>query len=86
MKFDLIGQTMGGRTACWKFQSIDQIKQLNIKDKTDHAQECVCTIELQLQPTNAPAKYAAEARVRYTKTAAGWKLEQVGLLSLRKLK
>src|SRR5262245_51148065 len=86
MKSDLIGQTMGGRTRCWKFQSTDQIKQLTIKDKTDHAHECVCTIELQLQATNAPAKYAAEARVRYTETAIGWKLEQVGLLSLRKIK
>src|SRR5437899_6840004 len=79
MKSDLIGQTMGGRQRCWKFQSTDQIMQLTIKDKTDNAHQCICTIALLLQATNAPAKYAAEARVEYTKTAAGWKLNQVGL-------
>ena len=86
MKTDLIGQTMGGRQRCWKFQSTDQIKQLTIKDETNNAHQCICTIALLLQATNAPAKYAAEARIEYTKTAAGWKLNQVGLLSLKKIK
>jgi len=41
---------------------------------------------LTLQATNAPTKYAAEARVQYSKTATGWQLDQVGLVSLRKIK
>ena len=84
MKSDLIGQTMGGREKCWKFQSVDQIKELVIKDKTEDAQKRVCVVAMQLQATNAPAKYAAEARVEYAKTEAGWKIKQVGLLSLKK--
>jgi hypothetical protein len=86
MSSDLVGQTMGGRQRCWKFQSIDQIKELTIKDKTETARQCIYTIALQLQATNAPAKYAAEARVEYCKAGAGWKLNQVGLLSLKKIK
>lgn len=86
MKSDLLGQTMGGRHRCWKFQSIDQIKNLTIKDKTEAADQCRCTIALELQATNAPAQYAAQARVEYTKTSAGWKLDHVGLLSLKKMR
>jgi hypothetical protein len=76
---------MGGREKCWKFQSVDQIKELVIKSKTEDAQKRVVTVALQLQATNASAKYAAEARVEYTNTASGWKIKHVGLLSLRKM-
>jgi hypothetical protein len=86
MKGDLIGQTMGGRERCWKFQCVDQIKDLAIKDKTENARRRIYTVALQLQATNAPAQYAAEARVEYDKTDAGWKVTQVGLLSLKKIK
>ncbi len=86
MKADLIGQTMGGRHECWKFQSVDQIKQLTVKNHTGDAQKQICTVALQLQATNAPARYAAEARVEYTQTGTGWKIQQVGLLSLKKIK
>jgi len=85
IKSQLIGQTMGGRQRCWKFQSIDQIKELTIKDKTEKADQCAYIIALRLQATNAPATYAAQARVAYTNTAAGWKLDHVGLLSLEKM-
>ena len=85
MKSDLLGQTMGGREKCWKFQSVDQIKELTIKNQTENAHQRIYTVALQLQATNAPAKYAAEARVEYAKTDAGWKLQQVGLLSLKKI-
>src|ERR1044071_894971 len=85
IKADLIGQCMGGREKCWKFQSVDQIKELVIKNKTEDAQNRLVTIALQLQATNASAKYAAEARGEYTNTASGWKIEHVGLLSLRKM-
>ena len=84
MKSDLVGHTMGGRQKSWKFQSTDQIKELNIKDKSEHAYLGTCTIALELQAANSPARYAAEARVEYVKTAAGWKLDHVGLLSLKK--
>jgi hypothetical protein len=83
LKSDLIGQCMGGREKCWKFQSRDQIKDLVIKQKNEDSQKRVYTIALQLQATKTSTKYAAEARVEYTKTVAGWKIKQVGLLSLK---
>src|SRR5438132_12475496 len=84
LKSDLVGQGMGGREKCWKFQSPDQIKELVVKDKTEDAQKRVYTVALQLQAAKGSGKYAAEARVEYVKTAAGWKVKQVGLLSLKK--
>ena len=86
LKSDLIGQTMGGREKSWKFQSLDQIKELVIKTKTEDTQRRVYTIALQLQAANAGGKYAAEARVEYAKAETGWKIRQVGLLSLQKMK
>ena len=85
LKSDLIGQCMGGREKCWKFQSVDQIKELVIKNKTEDAQKRVYTISLKLQAATSSAKYAAEARVEYTKVGTGWKIKQVGLLSLAKI-
>ena len=85
MKADLIGHTMGGREKSWKFQSRDQIKQLVIKDRTQDGRRQVCTVALQLQATNSSDKYAAEARVEYWQTATGWKVDHVGLLSLKKM-
>jgi hypothetical protein len=84
LKSDLIGQCMGGREKCWKFQSRDQIKELVIKKKTEDSQKRVYTIVLQLQAMKASAKYTAEARVEYAKTETDWKIKQVGLLSLKK--
>src|SRR5438093_11261740 len=85
LKSDLIGQCMGGREKCWKFQSRDQIKELVIKNKTEDSQKRVYTIALQLQAGPTSGRYAAEARVEYTKAGAGWKIKQVGLLSLAKV-
>ena len=85
LKSDLVGQCMGGREKCWKFQSRDQIKELVIKNKTEDSQKRVYTIALQLQAGPTSGRYAAEARVEYTKAGAGWKIKQVGLLSLAKV-
>ena len=85
LKSDLVGQCMGGREKCWKFQSVDQIKELVIQNKTEDARKRVYTVALQLQAANAKGKYAAEARVEYTKTGTVWKIKQVGLLSLKKI-
>ena len=85
MKADLIGQTMGGREKSWKFQSTDQIKQLVIKNSMEDERRRVCTLALQLQATNASERYAAEARVEYWRTPSGWKVDHVGLLSLKKM-
>ena len=85
LKSDLVGQCMGGREKCWKFQSADQIKKLVIKNKTEEAKKRVYTLALELQAANATGKYAAEARVEYTKTGTEWKIKQVGLLSLKKI-
>src|SRR5438132_13473194 len=79
LKSDLVGQCMGGREKCWRFQSVDQIKELVIKNKTEDAQKRVYTVALQLKAANANAKYAAEARVEYTKVGSVWKIKQVGL-------
>src|SRR5262245_41046937 len=85
LKSDLVGQCMGGREKCWRFQSTDQIKQIVIKNKTEDARKRVYTVALQLQAANSPGKYAAEARVEYTKTGSAWKIKQVGLLSMKKI-
>jgi len=85
LKSDLLGQCMGGRERCWKFQSSDQIKELVIKNKIEDAQKRVYTIALKLQAANTPGKYAAEARVEYSRTKIGWHIKQVGLLSLKKI-
>ncbi|HYV27358.1 MAG TPA: hypothetical protein VFA77_07480 [Candidatus Eisenbacteria bacterium] len=85
LKADLIGQTMGGREKSWKFQSVDQIKELVIKNKTEDAQKRVYTIALQLQAAAGADKYAAEAKVEYWKKASGWQIDHVGLLSLKKM-
>ena len=85
LKSDLVGQCMGGREKCWKFQSADQIKKLVITNKTEDAQKRVYTLALELQAANATGKYAAEARVEYTKTGSVWKVKQVGLLSMKKI-
>src|SRR5437588_7976840 len=82
LKTDLVGQCMGGREKCWKFQSVDQIKDLVVKDKSEDSQKRVYSVALKLQAGKGSGKYAAEARVEYTKLAAGWKIKQVGLLSI----
>lgn len=86
MKSDLVGHMMGGRQKSWKFRSTDQIKEIHIRDKNEHTYQGTCIIDLELQAANSPARYAAEARVEYVKTSAGWKLDHVGLLSLKKIK
>jgi hypothetical protein len=85
LKSDLVGQCMGGREKCWRFQSADQIKELVIKNKTQDAQKRVYVLALKLQAANANEKYAAEARVEYRKTGAAWTIKQVGLLSMKKV-
>ena len=85
LKSDLVGQCMGGREKCWRFQSADQIKELVIQNKTEDAQKRVYTVTMQLQAANSKAKYAAEARVEYAKTGSTWKIKQVGLLSMKKI-
>src|ERR1043165_7636625 len=75
LKSDLVGQCMGGREKCWKFQSVDQIKQLVIKNKSEDARKRVYTVALQLQAANVSARYEAEARVEYTKVGTGWKIK-----------
>lgn len=85
MKADLIGHTMGGREKSWKFQSPAQIKQLVIKSRIQDGRRQVCTLALQLQATNSSATYAAEATVEYWQTPTGWKVDHVGLLSLKKM-
>ena len=85
LKTDLIGQTMGGREKSWKFQSVDQIKELVIKNKTEDSQKRVYTIALRLQAAGSADKYAAEAKAEYRKTPSGWQIDHVGLLSLKKI-
>ena len=85
LKSDLVGQCMGGREKCWRFQSVDQIKELAVQKKTEDSKKRVYTVALRLQATGDSAKYSAEARVEYVNTALGWKIKQVGLLTLKKL-
>jgi hypothetical protein len=85
IKSDLTGQCMGGREKCWKFRSPEHIKELVIKQRTEDSQKRVYIVKLRLEADKACGKYAADARVEYTKSATSWKIKQVGLLSLAKL-
>src|SRR5262245_47381577 len=85
LKSDLIGQSMGGREKCWKFQSPEQIKSLEIKQRSEDSQKRVYTIALKLEAPKGSGKYTAEARVDYARVPAGWKIKHVGLLSLAKI-
>jgi hypothetical protein len=67
-----------------KTSRVELSKGLTIKDKTELGDHYTCTLTLELQATNTAAKYAAEVSVEYAKTGAGWKLDHVGLLSLKK--
>jgi len=86
LKQDLVGHTMGGREKCWKFQSADQIKKLEIRKHTGDTKTRMCTVVLELQARGATDKYRAEARVEYAKKGTEWKIKHVGLLSLEKAK
>ena len=83
-KSDLIGQTMGGREKCWKFQSQNQIKKLVIQNKREDARNRVYFVTLVLEDPRVPGKYTAEAEVVYQKVGKGWKIEHVGLTSIVK--
>ena len=85
LKSDLVGLCMGGREKCWRFQSLDQIKELTIKRKDEVLQKRTYTVALKLQAGKDSARYAAEARVEYVRTADSWKIQHVGLLSLSRI-
>ena len=84
-KSDLIGKTMGGREKCWKFQSMDQIKELAIQNKQEDGQQRRYSVSLVLQDPRAPGKYKAEALLVYEKADGQWKIKSVGLISMTKL-
>src|SRR5437667_7139905 len=84
-KSDLIGQTMGGRERCWKFQSADQIKELVIQNKREDGQNRVYSITVMLQDPRVPGKYKAEAQLVYEKVDGKAKITNVGLISITKI-
>lgn len=85
LKSDLIGHCMGGREKCWKFQSPEQIKKLEIRQQTDDGARRVYVVALELRAAKGEGRYAAEARIEYVKSAGNWKIKQIGLLSLIKI-
>ena len=85
MKSDLIGKVMGGREKCWKFQSLSQIKSLEIKTKNDEGMKQVYTIELQLKDSRVPGVYRAEADVTYQQINGKWMIQVVGLIDQKKV-
>jgi hypothetical protein len=85
LKADLVGHSMGGREKSWNFQSVDQIKELVIQNKVEDTQKRVYTVSMVLQAAKGAGRYAAEARIECAKTADGWRIRQVGLLSLSKM-
>lgn len=85
MKSDLVGQTMGGREKCWKFQNRDQIRDLEIKDERTEGDRRVYSIVLKLSDARVDGAYRAEATVWYARTDGTWRIEHVGLRALVKL-
>ena len=68
-----------------EFQTVDQIKELVVKDKKEDAQKRVYSIALKLQDSRVPGKYAAEAMVVYEMADAHWKCKYISLISLSKV-
>src|SRR5216117_2323254 len=77
LRSDLVGQSMGGREKSWRFQAVDQIKELAIKDKREDAQTRVYIVSLRLAAANGGGSYAAEARIQYANGATGWRIKHV---------
>ena len=84
MKADLVGKLMGGREKAWKFQSVEQIKELTIRGKKEEANRRVYQTTLKLQDPRSPGAYQAEAAVIYEKVDSNWEVK-VGLKSLKKI-
>ena len=42
-------------------------------------------LALSMQAATGSGRYAAEARVEYARVGTGWKIKQVGLLSIAKI-
>lgn len=85
IKSDLIGKVMGGREKGWKFQSLDQIKELVITDKKEEAQRRVYSLDLKLQDPRSPGLYKAKADVTYERVDSRWEIKTVGLKYLMKV-
>ncbi len=77
IKLDLIGHTMGGREKSWQFQSIDQIKDLKIVNRTENT----ITISIILHDSRTPKYFHANALLTYK----NGKLISVGELFIRQL-
>ncbi len=85
LRSDLIGRMLGERETGWIFQSRSQIKELLINDKKEDEQHRIYSITLTLQDPKVPGVYKAEADVTYNRVGSGWKIEHVGLKSLKKI-
>jgi hypothetical protein len=85
MKSDLVGHTMGGREEGWKFQSVSQIKELTIEEEKEEDGERICTVELRLSDPRVKGTYEAKAKLTYKKVGGEWKLDTVGLLSMKRV-
>jgi hypothetical protein len=85
IKSDLVGHKMGGREEGWKFQSVSQIKELTIDDTKEEANARVLTVTLRLEDSRVSGAYQAKALLTYEKEGSDWKLESVGLLSMKRL-
>lgn len=77
IKSDLIGHTTGGREKTWKFQSVDQIKQITIDSHAGN----VYFLTLVLHDSRVSGIYSARVKVTYS----GGKVQSVGLLSIQKI-
>lgn len=82
---DLVGHVMGGREQGWKFQSVSQVKNLTVDDTEESAIKRIVTVTMRLEDPRVPGAYEAKARLMYEKEGGNWKLDTVGLLSMRRL-
>lgn len=82
LQADLVGHTMGGREKCWAFQSVKQIRGLEIDERREEADVRVYDVTLELCDDPARGAFNARARMTYERKGSRWKLKTVGLLSL----
>lgn len=83
VKYDLIGQTTGGREKAWKFQSVDQIKKINIDKTIIDGKSKIQIVSMTLHDDRVRESYDATVKITYKCVDNSWKIKSVGLLYIK---
>lgn len=77
---------MGGRESAWKFQSVNQIKDLTVTKRVENSIAREYFVTLVLHDDRVTGTYLSTAKITYQRELNGkWKVVSVGELSIEKL-